>query len=93
MTFDVERKDDDDNILNLAKNLQMSKEEGVTKKMEDTNYSKYPSTILVDVKTTSSSSNSRAYITVAILCLVNLLNYMDRYTVAGKKITVLHFFV
>lgn len=26
----------------------------------------------------------QAYISVAILCTVNLLNYVDRYTIAGK---------
>ncbi|XP_053188335.1 protein spinster homolog 3 isoform X1 [Scomber japonicus] len=28
-------------------------------------------------------SNTRAYIAVAVLCYVNLLNYMERYTIAG----------
>lgn len=29
-------------------------------------------------------SNKRALISVAILCFVNLINYMDRYTLAGN---------
>ena len=29
-------------------------------------------------------SNGRRYVTVAVLTLVNLLNYMDRSTIAGK---------
>lgn len=29
-------------------------------------------------------SRWRSYIAVAVLCYVNLLNYMDRYTIAGK---------
>lgn len=29
-------------------------------------------------------SQRRAYIAVAVLCYVNMLNYMDRYTIAGK---------
>ena len=29
-------------------------------------------------------SPKRAYIAVAVLCYVNLLNYMDRYTIAGE---------
>lgn len=31
-----------------------------------------------------SSVTSREVITVGILCFVNLINYMDRYTIAGK---------
>ena len=30
----------------------------------------------------------RAYVTVAILLLINLLNYMDRFTIAGKFVYV-----
>lgn len=37
----------------------------------------------VESGTTSGISRSRAYISVAILLTINLLNYMDRYTVAG----------
>ncbi|XP_052063857.1 protein spinster homolog 1-like isoform X1 [Mytilus californianus] len=33
--------------------------------------------------TTSDISKGRAFVTVAILLTINLLNYMDRYTVAG----------
>ena len=29
------------------------------------------------------TSNTRAYFTAGILCFINLLNYMDRYTIAG----------
>ena len=32
----------------------------------------------------SSNNNVRAYISLAVLSSVNLLNYMDRYTVAGE---------
>lgn len=32
----------------------------------------------------SGVSRTRALLTVFILCYVNLLNYMDRFTVAGK---------
>lgn len=32
----------------------------------------------------SGVSVTRARLTVAILCYVNLLNYMDRFTVAGR---------
>lgn len=28
-------------------------------------------------------SNKRAYVAVAVLCYINLLNYMERYTIAG----------
>lgn len=31
------------------------------------------------------TSGRRAYVTVGILLLVNLLNYMDRFTIAGKQ--------
>lgn len=33
----------------------------------------------------SGVSSSRALLTVFILCYVNLLNYMDRFTVAGRR--------
>lgn len=33
--------------------------------------------------TTSGISKSRAYVCVGILLLINLLNYMDRFTIAG----------
>ena len=31
-------------------------------------------------------STTRAYIAIAVLCYVNLLNYMERYTIAGQMI-------
>lgn len=39
---------------------------------------------LVTNITNNMPSSARAYIAVAVLCYVNLLNYMDRYTIAGK---------
>ena len=33
--------------------------------------------------TTTDISKGRAYVCVAILLTINLLNYMDRYTIAG----------
>ena len=33
---------------------------------------------------TSNKSQAQAYITLACVCLVNLLNYMDRFTIPGK---------
>ncbi|KAI4877406.1 hypothetical protein NFI96_011702, partial [Prochilodus magdalenae] len=33
---------------------------------------------------TNTISPKRAYVAVAVLCYVNLLNYMDRYTIAGE---------
>lgn len=32
-----------------------------------------------------TSGNKRAYITVLVLFVINLLNYMDRQTIAGRK--------
>lgn len=32
-------------------------------------------------------SSKRARLTVAILLLINLLNYMDRFTIAGTNVT------
>jgi uncharacterized membrane protein len=32
----------------------------------------------------STKITARQWITVAILCFVNLINYMDRFTIAGK---------
>ena len=34
--------------------------------------------------TSCCPSSRRAYLTVAVLFLINLLNYMDRFTIAGK---------
>lgn len=31
-------------------------------------------------------SRRRSYVVVAVLCYINLLNYMDRYTIAGELI-------
>lgn len=39
---------------------------------------------------TTEISPRRAYIAVAVLCYVNLLNYMDRYTIAGEDRCVLY---
>lgn len=33
------------------------------------------------------SSPKRAYLAVAVLCYINLLNYMERYTIAGLMIS------
>ncbi|KAK2828816.1 hypothetical protein Q5P01_019850 [Channa striata] len=38
-------------------------------------------------------SPRRAYITVAVLCYINLLNYMERYTIAGVLSEIQKFFV
>ncbi|XP_041808280.1 protein spinster homolog 3 [Chelmon rostratus] len=35
----------------------------------------------------------RAYIAVAVLCYVNLINYMERYTIAGVLLNIQKFFV
>lgn len=43
-------------------------------------------------QTTRPYSSCRAYVTVAILCLVNLLNYMDRFTIAGVLPDVMKYY-
>lgn len=40
-----------------------------------------------DAECASGVSNKRALMTVAVLCYINLLNYMDRFTVAGMYIS------
>lgn len=40
----------------------------------------------------SGLSKTRAHLTVAVLCYINLLNYMDRFTVAGVLPDIEHFF-
>uniref|UniRef100_A0A182WCD5 Major facilitator superfamily (MFS) profile domain-containing protein n=1 Tax=Anopheles minimus TaxID=112268 RepID=A0A182WCD5_9DIPT len=35
--------------------------------------------------TMSASSGANAWFTVIVLCFVNLINYMDRFTIAGKS--------
>ncbi|KAL0193408.1 hypothetical protein M9458_011704, partial [Cirrhinus mrigala] len=37
---------------------------------------------------TTTISKKRAYLAVAVLCYVNLLNYMDRYTIAGEHTVI-----
>ena len=39
-------------------------------------------------RATSSVNRKSAYITVFTLLIINLLNYMDRFTVAGKESVV-----
>ncbi|XP_029986562.1 protein spinster homolog 3-like isoform X2 [Sphaeramia orbicularis] len=34
----------------------------------------------------------RGYVAVAVLCYVNLLNYMERYTIAGVLLNIQRFF-
>uniref|UniRef100_A0A8C7HZG2 SPNS lysolipid transporter 3, sphingosine-1-phosphate (putative) n=1 Tax=Oncorhynchus kisutch TaxID=8019 RepID=A0A8C7HZG2_ONCKI len=41
---------------------------------------------------TTVLSSRRSYITVAVLCYVNLINYMDRYTIAGVLLSIQKFF-
>uniref|UniRef100_A0A3B3WBZ5 Major facilitator superfamily (MFS) profile domain-containing protein n=1 Tax=Poecilia mexicana TaxID=48701 RepID=A0A3B3WBZ5_9TELE len=38
-------------------------------------------------------SQRRAYVAIAVLCYVNLLNYMERYTIAGGLSSLVNFFV
>lgn len=38
----------------------------------------------VEAEPPSGVSRTRALLTVSILCYINLLNYMDRFTVAGR---------
>uniref|UniRef100_A0AAR2LGB2 Protein spinster homolog 1 n=1 Tax=Pygocentrus nattereri TaxID=42514 RepID=A0AAR2LGB2_PYGNA len=40
----------------------------------------------------SGLSHIRAHLTVVVLCYINLLNYMDRFTVAGVLPDIEHFF-
>ncbi|XP_056100609.1 protein spinster homolog 3 isoform X1 [Rhinichthys klamathensis goyatoka] len=41
---------------------------------------------------TTPISQRRSYITVAVLCYINLLNYMDRYTIAGVLLSIQNYF-
>uniref|UniRef100_A0A672L5Y5 Protein spinster homolog 3-like n=1 Tax=Sinocyclocheilus grahami TaxID=75366 RepID=A0A672L5Y5_SINGR len=41
---------------------------------------------------TNSISQKRSYIAVAVLCYINLLNYMDRYTIAGVLLSIQNYF-
>lgn len=40
----------------------------------------------------SAISPRRSYIAVAVLCYINLLNYMDRYTIAGVLLSIQTYF-
>lgn len=40
--------------------------------------------------TTFGSIGANAWFTVGVLCFVNLINYMDRFTIAGMWLTFLH---
>ncbi|XP_062875021.1 protein spinster homolog 1 [Trichomycterus rosablanca] len=46
-----------------------------------------------EVESASGVSNKRALLTVAVLCYINLLNYMDRFTVAGVLPDIEQFFL
>lgn len=35
--------------------------------------------------------SSKEWFTVAVLCFINLINYMDRFTIAGKNHNLIHF--
>lgn len=39
-----------------------------------------------DATETAAVAPRRAYIAIAVLCYINLLNYMERYTIAGWMI-------
>ncbi|XP_036381683.1 protein spinster homolog 3 [Megalops cyprinoides] len=41
---------------------------------------------------TAVISPARSYIVIAVLCYVNLLNYMDRYTIAGVLLNIQDYF-
>uniref|UniRef100_A0A9J7XUN3 SPNS lysolipid transporter 3, sphingosine-1-phosphate (putative) n=2 Tax=Cyprinus carpio TaxID=7962 RepID=A0A9J7XUN3_CYPCA len=41
---------------------------------------------------TNPISQKRSYIAVAVLCYINLLNYMDRYTIAGVLLSIQNYF-
>ncbi|KAM9846835.1 protein spinster homolog 3 [Aulostomus maculatus] len=41
---------------------------------------------------TPAISKTRAYVAVAVLCYINLLNYMERYTIAGVLLNIQTFF-
>ncbi|KAI3373444.1 hypothetical protein L3Q82_022044 [Scortum barcoo] len=43
-------------------------------------------------ETPPAISPKRAYVTVAVLCYINLLNYMERYTIAGVLSNIQKFF-
>ncbi|TRY99311.1 hypothetical protein DNTS_003999 [Danionella cerebrum] len=47
-----------------------------------------------DVSSVQASpvSQRRSYIAVAVLCYINLLNYMDRYTIAGVLLSIQKYF-
>ncbi|XP_066513821.1 protein spinster homolog 3 [Hoplias malabaricus] len=49
-----------------------------------------------DSMLSSAESNNisprKAYVAVAVLCYVNLLNYMDRYTIAGVLLSIQQYF-
>lgn len=39
----------------------------------------------VQVDDTRTSLSKRNLFTITVLCFINLINYMDRFTIAGKK--------
>uniref|UniRef100_A0AAR2L2Q8 Major facilitator superfamily (MFS) profile domain-containing protein n=1 Tax=Pygocentrus nattereri TaxID=42514 RepID=A0AAR2L2Q8_PYGNA len=45
------------------------------------------------ISSAETISPKRAYIAVAVLCYVNLLNYMDRYTIAGVLPSIQKYFL
>ena len=61
----------------------------VKNEMPDVKFISTPSGEVTPTRASSSASGGRRVttkqgISVAILCFINLINYMDRFTVAGK---------
>lgn len=54
------------------------------KEMPSTSGSSENSSSEVEVRPAGPPLTKRQIVTVIILCFVNLINYMDRYTIAGK---------
>lgn len=51
--------------------------------VSDERFSSQPGVEINANRRLNGVSKRNAYITVSVLCFVNLLNYMDRFTVAG----------
>uniref|UniRef100_A0A8C9TB68 SPNS lysolipid transporter 3, sphingosine-1-phosphate (putative) n=1 Tax=Scleropages formosus TaxID=113540 RepID=A0A8C9TB68_SCLFO len=51
-----------------------------------------PATATTSVPETAAVMPKRLYVVVAVLCYVNLLNYMDRYTIAGVLLNIQKYF-
>ena len=72
-----------DGLLSKSKNRKRYDNEAPTDSCPASSNSQRERHMAEQQQRIDATSQKRAYFTAAILCFINLLNYMDRYTIAG----------